>query len=200
MHDLALPSSGLSAGAGGACLFGLSLCSGAGGLDLGLTIAVPGYRAVGYVERDAFAASILVARMEDASLDGAPVWDDVASFDGCPWKRHDVQRFGLPDGYDRSDLSGDFIERCHKAIALGKRRGEFRTITRDQVFSSLSHLGKMCECELPQDEPSFDGAFGSLRKVMEMCSNAFRRIASRQKKCVEIQLDRMDGAKPSRCS
>ncbi|NGQ93472.1 DNA cytosine methyltransferase, partial [Rhodobacter sp. HX-7-19] len=49
MHDLALSSSGRASGTGDACLFGLSLCSGAGGLDLGLAIAIPGYRAVGHV-------------------------------------------------------------------------------------------------------------------------------------------------------
>jgi len=86
MHDLAFPSSGCASGARDACLFGLSLCSGAGGLDLGLAIAIPGYRAVGHVERETFAAATLVARMEDASLDRAPVWDDVATFDGRPWR------------------------------------------------------------------------------------------------------------------
>ena len=64
MHDLALPSSGLGSGTADACLFGLSLCSGAGGLDLGLHLALPGYRAVGHVERETYAAAILVARME----------------------------------------------------------------------------------------------------------------------------------------
>ena len=64
MHDLALPSSGNLSGTDDACLFGLSLCSGAGGLDHGITIAVPGYRTVGYVERETYAAATLVARME----------------------------------------------------------------------------------------------------------------------------------------
>jgi len=86
MHDLALHPSGRASGTEDACLFGLSLCSGAGGLDLGLTIAIPGYRTVGHVERDAFAAAILVARMEDAALDQAVVWDDVGTFDGRPWR------------------------------------------------------------------------------------------------------------------
>jgi hypothetical protein len=86
MHDMALPSSGYASGAGDACLFGLSLCSGAGGLDLGLTVAIPGYRAVGHVERETYAAATLVARMEDASLDRAALWDDVGTFDGRPWR------------------------------------------------------------------------------------------------------------------
>ncbi|MCA3448642.1 MAG: DNA cytosine methyltransferase [Rhodobacter sp.] len=86
MNDLALPSTGRASGAADACLFGLSLCSGAGGLDLGLAIAIPGYRAVGHVERETFAAATLVARMEDASLDQAVVWDDVGTFDGRQWR------------------------------------------------------------------------------------------------------------------
>ena len=52
MHDLALPSFGRTTGDGGACFFGFSLCSGASGLDLGLTVAIPGYRAVVRVERE----------------------------------------------------------------------------------------------------------------------------------------------------
>jgi DNA (cytosine-5)-methyltransferase 1 len=65
---------------------GISLCSGVGGLDLGLHIAEPGYRTVCFVERNSFAAAALVARMADASLDHAPVWDDLKSFDGRPWR------------------------------------------------------------------------------------------------------------------
>lgn len=41
---------------------------------------------MGYVEREAYAAATLVARMENAALDRAPVWDDVATFDGRPWR------------------------------------------------------------------------------------------------------------------
>lgn len=67
-------------------LRGLSLCAGVGGLDLGLHIAEPNYRTVGYVERQAHAASTLVARMADKALAEAPVWDDLRSFDGRPWR------------------------------------------------------------------------------------------------------------------
>ncbi len=86
MHDLALHPSGRASGTGDACLLGLSLCSGAGGLDLGILLACPGYRTLGYVEREAYAAAVLVARMEDAAMDRAPVWDDVGTFDGHPWR------------------------------------------------------------------------------------------------------------------
>lgn len=78
-------------------LNGLSLCSGAGGLELGLHIAAPHYRTVGYVERDAFAASTLVARMADKALDQAPVWSDARRFDGRPWRgKVDILSAGYP--------------------------------------------------------------------------------------------------------
>lgn len=91
MDGLALPAAGCDSawpigGGIGRSLFGLSLCAGAGGLDLGLHVAVPEYRTVGYVEREAYAAATLVARMEDEAVDRAPVWDDVATFDGRPWR------------------------------------------------------------------------------------------------------------------
>jgi len=52
---------------------------------------------VGYVEREAFAAATLVARMEDEAMDRAPVWDDLATFDGRPWRgRVDLVSAGFP--------------------------------------------------------------------------------------------------------
>lgn len=64
----------------------LSLCSGAGGLELGLKLAMPGTRTVCYVEGEAYAAAQLAARMEDETMDAAPVWSDVKSFDPEPWR------------------------------------------------------------------------------------------------------------------
>jgi len=52
----------------------LSLCSGIGGLDLGVSRASGG-RVVAYCERDPYAASVLLARMEKGQgLEPAPVW------------------------------------------------------------------------------------------------------------------------------
>lgn len=64
----------------------LALCSGAGGLEIGLALAEPRARTVCHVEREAFAAACLVARMADQALDHAPVWDDLATFDGRRWR------------------------------------------------------------------------------------------------------------------
>ncbi|MEE9445972.1 MAG: DNA cytosine methyltransferase [Cocleimonas sp.] len=62
------------------------MCSGFGGLELGLLIAQPNYKTVCYVEREAAAAATLVARMGDQTMDCAPIWDDVKTFDGRRWR------------------------------------------------------------------------------------------------------------------
>jgi DNA (cytosine-5)-methyltransferase 1 len=91
-------------------LAGLSLCAGYGGLDLGLHIAEPAYRTVCYVEREAHAAATLVARMEDAALAQAPVWSDLRSFDGKPWRsRIHILSAGYP---------------CQPFTYSGQRKGE----------------------------------------------------------------------------
>lgn len=64
----------------------LSLCAGAGGLDLGIRVAQPNARAVCFVEIEAFACEILATRMEDKTMDEAPVWTDLRSFNGKPWR------------------------------------------------------------------------------------------------------------------
>jgi DNA (cytosine-5)-methyltransferase 1 len=88
----------------------LSICAGIGGLDLGLRIAMPDARTVCYVEREAFACEILVARMSDGSLDEAPVWTDLGTFDGKPWRGTvDCIAAGLP---------------CQPYSVAGQRRGD----------------------------------------------------------------------------
>lgn len=79
-------------------IHGLALCAGIGALELGLRLALGGaYRAVGYVERETYAAATLVARMEEEILDPAPVWDDLSTFDGLPYRgRVDLVSSGLP--------------------------------------------------------------------------------------------------------
>lgn len=64
----------------------LSLCAGVGGLDLGIRMAQPNARTVCYVEIEAFACEILATRMEDKTMDEAPIWTDLRTFDGKPWR------------------------------------------------------------------------------------------------------------------
>jgi len=64
----------------------LSICSGIGGIELGVAQAEPNARVVCHVEREAFAACVLSARMSEGSLLEAPVWSDLMSFDPGPWR------------------------------------------------------------------------------------------------------------------
>lgn len=88
----------------------LSVCSGIGGLDLGLKIAEPRIRTVCYVEREAYSAATLVARMEEQALDSAPIWDDFTT---------------LPSGLFREGLDLVAISPpCQPWSCAGKGLGE----------------------------------------------------------------------------
>ena len=58
----------------------VSLCSGYGGIDLGLRRTVRNLRTIAYCEIEAFAIANLVAKMEAGQLDAAPVWSDLKTF------------------------------------------------------------------------------------------------------------------------
>jgi DNA (cytosine-5)-methyltransferase 1 len=64
----------------------LSLCTGGAGLDLGTRLAGLVARTVCYVEIESYACEVLARRMEEARLDPAPVWTDLRTFDGRPWR------------------------------------------------------------------------------------------------------------------
>jgi DNA (cytosine-5)-methyltransferase 1 len=73
----------------------LALFAGAGGGILGGKLL--GWRTVCAVERDAYAASVLVARQNEGLLPAFPIWDDVRTFDGRPWRGIvDVVSGGFP--------------------------------------------------------------------------------------------------------
>lgn len=73
----------------------LALFAGAGGGILAGHLL--GWRTVCAVERDAYAACVLAARQNDGVLPPFPIWDDVRTFDGRPWRsRVDVVSGGFP--------------------------------------------------------------------------------------------------------
>lgn len=104
----------------------ISLFAGAAGLDLGIELACPGARTVCYVEREAYACAVLVARMEDSSLAPAPIWSDVATFDGAAWRgKVDLVHGGFP---------------CQDISVVGKRAGlEGRQSSLWEEFSRIVH-------------------------------------------------------------
>ncbi len=85
----------------------LALFAGAGGGILGGKLL--GWRTVCAVEWDAYARDVLVARQNDGCLEPFPIWDDVQTFDGKPWR-------GLVDV-----VSGGFP--CQDISAAGKGAG-----------------------------------------------------------------------------
>lgn len=73
----------------------LALFAGAGGGILGGVLL--GWRIVCAVELEPYAASVLVQRQNDGILPPFPVWDDVQTFDGRPWRGLvDVVSGGFP--------------------------------------------------------------------------------------------------------
>ena len=73
----------------------LALFAGAGGGILGGHLL--GWRTVCAVEWEPYPASVLCARQNDGLLPPFPIWDDVQTFDGRPWKGIvDVVSGGFP--------------------------------------------------------------------------------------------------------
>jgi site-specific DNA-cytosine methylase len=73
----------------------LALFAGAGGGVLGGKLL--GWRTVCAVEFEPYARDVLVARQNDGSLEPFPIWDDVCTFDGKPWRGAvDVVSGGFP--------------------------------------------------------------------------------------------------------
>lgn len=85
----------------------LALFAGAGGGILGGKLL--GWRTVCAVEWEPYAAGVLVARQNDKILEPFPIWDDVRTFDGKPWR-------GIVDV-----VSGGFP--CQDISAAGKGAG-----------------------------------------------------------------------------
>ena len=80
----------------------LGLFAGVAGLDLAIRIAIPGARNVGFCERERAGCEILDARIEEGSLDDAPIFTDVRSF---PSELYRGRVAGIVAGFPCPDYS-----------------------------------------------------------------------------------------------
>lgn len=88
----------------------LALFAGAGGGILGGHLL--GWRTVCAVEWEPYAASVLAARQNDGLLPPFPIWDDVQTFDGRPWR-------GCVDV-----ISGGFPCQAYSTAAAGRNTAD----------------------------------------------------------------------------
>lgn len=137
----------------------LALFAGAGGGILGGLLC--GFRTVCAVEIEPYAASVLVARQNEGILPPFPVWDDVRTFDGKPWRGIvDVVSGGFPCTDISSAGKGEGITGTESAMwfemarIIGEVRPSFAFVENspmltirglERVCGSLAELGYNAE-------------------------------------------------------
>lgn len=99
----------------------LALFAGAGGGILGGHLL--GWRTVCAVEREPYPASVLMQRQNDGILPPFPIWDDVCTFDGKPWR-------GLVDVVSGGFPCQDISAAGNGAGIDGERSGLWREMAR----------------------------------------------------------------------
>ena len=134
----------------------LSLCSGGGGLDLGVDLAMGSARTVCWVEWEAFAIEFLASRMEAKCLAPAPIWTDLRTFDGKPWRGvvdcitagYPCQPFSLAGKRKGADDSRHLwpdvkrvIGECQPGICFLENVAGHLSLGAEEVFADLQELG-----------------------------------------------------------
>ena len=142
----------------------ISLFSGVGGIELGLKLAVPAARTVCYVEWNRHCQAVLQARMRDGLLDAAPIWDNVTTFDGRPWRGRvhcvaggfpcqDISCAGKRAGFvgERSSLWFEFARVIHEVgpdFVFVENVDELVNSELYAVLGSLAGLGYAAEWDV----------------------------------------------------
>jgi DNA (cytosine-5)-methyltransferase 1 len=157
----------------------LALFAGAGG---GLLASrVLGWRTVCAVEIDGYRRACLLARQDDGSLEPFPVWDDIRTFDGLPWRgRVDVVSGGFPCQAYSSAAQGrkvadDLWPEMRRVVADAAPRYVFaENVQRraiDRAADDLEEMGYTTRC-LPLSAADLGG--DHVRKRYWLCAYADR--------------------------
>lgn len=133
----------------------LALFAGAGGGLLGSQIL--GWRTVCAVEVDAYARSVLFERQKEGHLERFPIWDDIQTFDGRPWRGLvDVLSGGFPCNDISSAGAGGgvtegysvlwfqmlrVIEECRPPFVFAENSSKLRTRGLGTILKGLAGLG-----------------------------------------------------------
>jgi len=141
----------------------ISLCTGYGGLELGLRRVIANLRTICYVEIEAFACANLVSKIEQGRLDAAPIWTDIKSFNGKPFRNqvhiitggYPCQPFsvaGKRQGTDDPRHLWPYIERIIEAVrpvwCFFENVSGHLIIGYPEVYRSLRNLGYYVEAGL----------------------------------------------------
>lgn len=133
----------------------LALFAGAGGGLLASRLL--GWTTVGAVEIERYPRGVLLQRQRDGLLDHFPVWDDVRTFDGKPWRGlvdvvsggfpcQDISIAGTGRGLagDRSSLWFEYlriVEEIRPRFVFAENSPNLRTRGLGTVLSGLTSLG-----------------------------------------------------------
>lgn len=141
---------------------GLSICSGLGGTERGIHLAVGGWlRVVAYVEREARVVAQLVASMQNGQVDTAAVWSDVRTI--CSAEFSDYVRAACGGG-GLGILFGGIP--CQPHSVAGRQLGE--NDPRDlwpATFRAVEHYRPWCV--FIENVPGIIKSVGGLRKIVE---------------------------------
>jgi DNA (cytosine-5)-methyltransferase 1 len=125
----------------------LALFAGAGGGILGGKLL--GWRTVCAVEIDQYARRVLLARQRDGCLPRFPIWDNVTTFDGNPWRgKVDVISGGFPCQDISAAGKGAGIDGArsgmwsHMARIIGEVRPRFAFVENSPMLTSRG-LGRV---------------------------------------------------------
>ena len=141
----------------------ISLCTGYGGIELGLRRVSPNFRTVAYVEIETFACTNLVAKIEENKLDAAPIWTDLKTFPAEPFcgKVHGIiggypcqpwsnagKRLGTDDPRHLWPYIFEHIRTIRPIWCFFENVGGHLTLGFKEVFASLRDLGYKVEAGL----------------------------------------------------